>query len=62
MRALRPMLVCVVVIFFSACTESQDAAARKRTPTIAEVQATIAAADASKDAFYAKNYAPVEAR
>ena len=31
-------------------------------PTIAAVQANIAAADPSKDAYYAKHYAPVEAR
>lgn len=62
MRASRPMLACVVLAFFSACSESNDTAAKKRTPAIADVQATIAAADTSKDAYYAKNYAPVEAR
>ncbi len=33
-----------------------------RTATITAVQAAIAAADRSADAYYAKNYAPVEAR
>jgi SAM-dependent methyltransferase len=52
----------VASILCAACTDSDTAPSAKRAPTIAEIQATIAAADASKDAYYAKNYAPVEAR
>jgi SAM-dependent methyltransferase len=59
-RALSLLLATVVAI--SSCSKEPTLAPGKTAATIAAVQASIAAADQGPDAYYAKNYAPVEAR
>jgi SAM-dependent methyltransferase len=56
------IVTTAALIATAGCGKEDSHAPRKSVAAIAAAQATIAAADQSKDAYYAKDYMPVEAR